>query len=261
MSTILFLGDIVGEPGRRLIKHLLPGLKKEFALDAVCANVENAAGGSGVTPAIADELFDYGIDCMTSGDHIWKKREIYEYLATQPRLLRPANYYKDTPGSGSCLLKLKDGTQLAVMNLIGRVFMNQEVDNPFLVARTLIEEARKKTHSIVVDFHAEATSEKIALGWFLDGLVSAVVGTHTHVPTADEKILPQGTAYITDIGMTGPQDSVIGRKKEQILERFVTGLPTRFEVSDKGLALEGVVIKIDSSRGTAASIARIRRAL
>ncbi len=257
---ILFIGDIVGEPGRRAVKELVPGLAKKHKLDFVIANGENVAGGSGVTPALADELLGYGIDVITTGDHIWKRKEILDYIESSNRLLRPANYPRETPGSGSTVVKSESGTEVGVVNLIGRVFM-QPVECPFRVGKEEVEKLKKRTRIIIVDMHAEATSEKIALGWYLDGMVSAIIGTHTHVQTADEKCLPQGTAFISDAGMTGPFDSVIGRKKEQILARFITQMPARFEMAEGDVQLHGVVIDIDEKTGKANSIKRIQERL
>lgn len=257
---ILFIGDIVGSPGRGAVAKLLPKLKDELQLDFVVANAENAAGGSGITPSVADELLGYGVDLLTSGDHIWKKKEILEIIDKTRRILRPANYPESTPGVGSCAMESKsiNGVVVGVINLVGRVFM-QAVECPFQTAKREIEKLKKDTSVILVDIHAEATSEKIALGYFLDGLVSAVVGTHTHVQTADERILPKGTAYITDLGMTGPYNSVIGQRVDQIIQRFLTGMPTRFEVATEDIQLHGVVLDIDSQTGRAKSIERIQR--
>ena len=212
---ILFIGDIVGEPGRRAVEELLPGLKTAYGVEFVIGNAENVAGGSGITPSLADELFDHGIDVITSGDHIWKRKEIIDRIESDRRILRPANYPKGVPGSGSTVVKSESGTDVGVINLIGRVFM-QALECPFRVAKEEVDKIKNKARVIIVDMHAEATSEKIALGWYLDGQVSAIVGTHTHVQTADDKILPNGTAFLCDAGMTGPLDGVIGRKKEQI---------------------------------------------
>ncbi len=255
---ILFIGDIVGSPGREAVKKLLPGLKKEFSLDFVIANAENAAGGSGVTPALADELFACGVDVLTSGDHIWKRREILEIINQDRRILRPLNFPAAAPGHGNGVYKTRSGIEVGVINLNGRVFMDP-LDCPFNAAIKAQEELAKKTPVIIVDIHAEATSEKIALGWYLDGKVSAVLGTHTHIQTADEKILPNGTAYITDAGMTGPFDSVIGRRVGDVLERFLTGVLVRFEVADSNVQLHGAVLDIDEKTGKARSIVRIQR--
>lgn len=257
---VLFIGDIVGQPGRRAVKELLPKLKKKHAAEFVIANGENVAGGSGITPSLADELFGYGIDVLTSGDHIWKRKEIVEYLGSTGRLLRPANYPAQAPGMGSTVVKSESGIAIGVINLIGRVFM-QSVECPFRVVKEEVEKIKDKARTIIVDIHAEATSEKIALGWYLDGQVSAIVGTHTHVQTADEKILPGGTAFIADAGMTGPFDSVIGRKKEQILTRFITQMPAKFEMAEGDIQLHGVVIDIDDKTGKADSIKRIQEKL
>ncbi|MBN1353569.1 MAG: TIGR00282 family metallophosphoesterase [Candidatus Omnitrophica bacterium] len=255
---LLFIGDIVGEPGRRAIKGLLPGVVKENDVECVVANAENAAGGSGVTPSIAKELRDYGVDVITSGDHIWKRREIVETLNKEHYLLRPLNYPEEAPGFGSTVINMNKGPKIGIINLVGRVFM-QAVECPFRTSRAEVDKIRKITPNIFIDMHAEATSEKIALGWYLDGLVTAIVGTHTHVQTADEKILPEKTAYISDIGMTGPFDSVIGRKKEQILTKFVTQIPTRFEMAENDIWLNGVVIDFDVNTGKANSIKRIQK--
>jgi len=257
---ILFIGDIVGRPGRDAIRVLLPGLKDKHSLDLAIANAENAAGGSGVTPAIADELFGYGLDALTSGDHIWKKKEVLELFDRKLPVLRPANYPAGSPGSGHCIVKTSKAASVGIINLEGRVFMSN-LDCPFKRAKELIEELKKKTKVIIVDIHAEATSEKVALGWFLDGLVTAVVGTHTHIQTADEKILPRGTAYITDVGMCGPYHSVIGRKIEQILVRFLTQMPTRFEMASEDVQLHGVILDIDEKTGKAKGIERIQEKL
>lgn len=255
---VLFVGDIVGKVGRDAIGKLLPQLKKEFAIDFVIANAENAAGGSGVTPRVYKELIGYGIDLISSGDHIWKRRDIFETIDDYPQLLRPSNFPPGVPGRGSAIFKSKNGLKVAVINLLGRVFM-QPVDCPFRAAKQEIEQLSKEAQVIIVDIHAEATSEKIALGWYLDGMVSAVLGTHTHVQTADQRILPKGSAYITDAGMTGPIDSVIGRRVEDVLERFLTQVPTRFEIATENIQLQGVIIDIDEKTGKAASIERIQR--
>lgn len=254
---ILFIGDIVGEPGRHAIRELLPVIKRREDIGFIIANAENVAGGSGVTPALADELFGYGIDVLTSGDHIWKRKEILDYIKTSGRLVRPANYPKQAPGFGSTIVQAASGADVGVINLIGRVFM-QPLECPFRVAKEEVEKMKGRARIIVVDMHAEATSEKIALGWYLDGLVSAIIGTHTHVQTADEKILPNGTAFLSDAGMTGPFDSVIGRKKEQILARFLTQMPARFEMADGDIQLHGAIIDVDEKTGKAESIKRVQ---
>lgn len=256
--NILLIGDIVGHPGREAVKILLPKLKQEHNLDFVVANLENSAGGAGVTPNIIDELSGYGVDVLTAGDHIWDRREIINVLDSKDNILRPANFPDRDPGHGYCL-KEKQSAAIAVINLQGRVFMPPVVGCPFKAVQDILNKIKPKSSIILVDLHAEATSEKIAMGHFLDGQVSAVVGTHTHVQTADEKILSGGTAYITDLGMTGPCDSVIGQRKENIIERFLTGMPIRFEVASEDVQLQGVVINIDEKTGKANSITRIQR--
>lgn len=257
---ILFIGDIVGSPGRELIKELVPKIKKKQSIDMVIANAENAAGGSGLTPTIAEELFEYGVDVITSGDHIWKRKEIVEELDSQPYILRPLNYPEKAPGNGSCIFKTDDGIPVGVINLVGRVFM-EAVECPFRTGMLEIEKLRKKTQIILVDMHAEATSEKIAFSYYIDGLVTALCGTHTHVPTADEKVTEKGTAYITDVGMTGPHKSVIGRRVEEIINRFITQLPTRFQMAEEDLRLQGVIIDLDEKTGRANAIKRVEEKL
>lgn len=257
---ILFIGDIVGSPGREAVKKLLPELKAEYNLTFVIANAENAAGGSGITAKVAEELFSSGVDVLTSGDHIWKKREIFEIINQESRILRPANFPSGSPGQGFGIFKTRDGLLVGVINVNGRVFM-EALECPFKTALSAAEEILKKTKVIIVDIHAEATSEKVALGWYLDGKVSAVLGTHTHIQTADERILPKSTAYLTDAGMTGPHDSVIGRRVEDVLERFVTAIPTRFEVASENVQLHGVVLDIDEHTGRASSITRVQKKL
>lgn len=253
---ILLIGDIVGSPGRRIIKEKLKPFKKSRGIDFVIANGENAAGGSGVTKSVVEDLFSYGIDVITTGDHIWKRKEAQELVKIEEGLLRPANYPSQAPGAGWNIYKAHNGVMIGVVNLLGRVFM-QPLECPFRKGREAVEELKKRSKIIFVDFHAEATSEKIAFGWYFDGIVSCVFGTHTHVQTADEKILPKGTAYITDLGMTGPIDSVIGRKKEQILERFITQMPVRFEMADKDVQLQGAIVEVDENTGSALSIERL----
>jgi metallophosphoesterase (TIGR00282 family) len=257
---ILFIGDVVGNPGREAIRRLLPELKNEYGLDFVIANAENAAGGSGITIKVAAELFSSGVSVLTSGDHIWKKRDILDIIDQEERILRPANFPSGTPGKGFCAFTVAADLKVGVINVQGRVFM-EALDCPFRAARQATEALLQQTPVIVVDMHAEATSEKVALGWYLDGKVSAVLGTHTHIQTADEKILPQGTAYITDAGMTGPYDSVIGRRTEDVLERFITSLPTRFEVAEGDIQLHGVVVEVDERSGKARSIVRVQKKL
>jgi 2',3'-cyclic-nucleotide 2'-phosphodiesterase len=255
--NILFIGDIVGKPGRKGVRELLPDLIARFQVDLVVANGENASGGIGISIKGADELLSNGIHVLTSGNHIWKKKEIVPYIQQNPDLIRPANYPTGTPGHGWVIKETRSGVRVAILNLLGRVFM-EAVDCPFRRALEEREKFIKETPIVLVDFHAEATSEKMALGWFLDGKVSAVLGTHTHIQTSDERILPQGTAYMTDVGMTGPTDSVIGVKKELAIERFLTQMPHKFEVANRELVLEGAVISIDSETGKAKKIIRIR---
>ena len=258
--NILFIGDVVGSPGREATRKLLPELKKELGLDFIIANGENAAGGSGITERVAKELFEAEVDVLTSGDHIWKKREILEIINSEPKILRPLNFPPGAPGQGWGIFKTKGGLEIGIINVQGRVFM-EPLECPF---RTIIQAQEliyQKTKIIIVDIHAEATSEKVALGWYLNGKVSAVLGTHTHIQTADERILFAGTAYITDVGMTGSHDSVIGRKVEDVLERFLSGIPVRFEVAKENIQLDGVVVDIDEKTGKAKSIVRIQRKL
>jgi len=253
---LLFIGDIVGRPGRKAVKKFLPVLKEEYAPDFIIGNAENAAGGYGLTQKTAEELFGQGFDVLTSGNHIWR-REFLPYLAKAERVLRPANYPSGAVGRGFAVLE-KDGLKLAVLNLEGRVFM-RALDCPFRLGAALAERLRKETPCILVDFHAEATSEKIALGWYLDGKVSALLGTHTHVQTADERILPQGTAYISDVGMTGIRDGVIGMRADQAVELFLTQVPRKLEVPNSGLLkLEGLYLELDPQSGQALKIERFR---
>jgi metallophosphoesterase (TIGR00282 family) len=255
---ILFIGDIVGKPGREVVAKLVPELKKEYGLDFVIANAENAAGGSGITARVAEELFSCSLDVLTSGDHIWKKKEIFEIINQEQRILRPLNFPVGAPGSGWGVFKTAKGIKVGVISCLGRVFL-EALECPFKTTKQAIEAISKETNIIVVDIHAEATSEKVALGWYLQGQVSAVLGTHTHVQTADERILPLGSAYITDVGMTGPYDSVIGRRVEDVLERFLTSVPVRFEVAQDNIQLAGVVLDIDENTGRARSIVRVQR--
>ncbi|MGE5814560.1 MAG: TIGR00282 family metallophosphoesterase [Acidobacteriota bacterium] len=254
--NILFIGDIMGRPGRELVRRGIPVLVEQHDIDLVVANVENAAAGFGITRDIGEELRGCGIAVMTSGNHIWDKKEVLEYIPQQPRLLRPANFPAGVPGTGRFLAETSSGQFVGVINVMGRVFM-QPLDDPFAVVLKEIESLRAKTRVILVDFHAEATSEKIAMGWHLDGRVTAVVGTHTHVQTADDRVLPGGTAYITDVGMTGPHDSIIGVEKSAALGRFLNGLPARFEAASGDPRLHAVVIAADAATGKATSIIRL----
>ena len=253
---ILFIGDVFGAPGRELVRKALRVLPDQLAIDLVVANVENAAGGYGVTRELGDALLGYGLDVMTSGNHVWDKREALPYLDAEPRLLRPANFPAGVPGRGSFVARARDAQPVAVINLMGRVFMTA-IDDPFAAALREVDAVRDRCRVIIVDFHAEATSEKIAMGWHLDGKATAVIGTHTHVQTADERILPGGTAYITDVGMTGPHDSVIGTEKEAALRRFRTGLPARLDPATGDPRLHGVVVTVDSGTGKAVGVERL----
>jgi hypothetical protein len=259
---LLFIGDIVGRPGRHAVRELLPRLREEHALDFVIANGENSAGGSGITPATAEEIFSAGVDVITGGDHLWDQKEVMELLAGEKRFLRPLNYPAGVPGQGSGVFEIQNSKfKIAVLNAQGRTFMQPQLENPFLLAAGEAKRLREQTKIIFVDFHAEATSEKIALARYLDGQVSAVVGTHTHVPTADEQIFPGGTAYLSDAGFTGPHESVLGREIEPVIKKFLTGMPQRFEVAKDRVLLHGVVIEIDESTGKAMKIQRVSEAL
>jgi len=253
--NILFVGDIFGQPGRVAVGKIIPLLKKKHKIDFVIVNGENAAGGIGITADTARELFDYGVDVITTGNHIWKQKDIIEYIKSEPNLVRPLNFPPETPGKGSVVIE-KKGLKVGVINILGRIFMS-EIDCPFRVAAEEIKNISKQTPIIIVDIHAEATSEKKAIGWFFDGLVSAVVGTHTHVQTADERILPSGTAYISDVGMTGSMDSVIGIKREIAIRRFLTQLPIKFEVAQDNVQMNAVLLSINK-KGKANSIKRIQ---
>ncbi len=254
---ILFIGDIVGKPGREAVQNLLNKMISDYRVEFTIANGENAAGGMGVTPDIARELLGQGVDVLTSGNHIWAKKEILPFLEVEKRLLRPANYPPQVPGRGVGLFPSRNGEKIGVINLEGRVFM-KHLDCPFRTVEREVEGLRKEAHIILVDFHAEATSEKIAMGWFLDGRVTAVIGTHTHVQTSDEKILEGGTAYITDVGMTGPQDSVIGIRKQVALNRLLTQIPWKYDVATGSTELQGVLIEVDRETGKSSDIQRIK---
>jgi len=253
---LLFIGDIIGRPGRELLRKGLKALVNHHGVDFVIANAENSAAGFGITKDIGDTLLEYGVDVMTSGNHVWDKKEAMNYIATERRLLRPANYPAGAPGRGSCVAESGDGRPVGIVNVMGRVFMTP-IDDPFAGVLTEIDGLRSKTRVIVVDFHAEATSEKIAMGWHLDGKATLVVGTHTHVQSADERILPNGTAYLTDAGMTGPHDGIIGMEREPSLARFLTGMPSRFEPASANPRLNGVLVSADEKTGRATSVTRL----
>jgi metallophosphoesterase (TIGR00282 family) len=256
--NILVIGDVVGNPGRTILKRALPLVFKKHDVDYCIANVENAAGGFGVTKEVCDEMLDAGVDCLTSGNHIWDKKEIIGMIDLIPQLLRPLNYPERQPGKGSHVGKGKrSGVAVATLNLSGRVFMNGSLDDPFKLGLAEVERLRQEAKVIIVDFHGEASSEKNAMGHFLDGRVSAVVGTHTHVPTCDHRVLAKGTAYCTDLGMTGPYDSVIGVEKELVLQRFTTGMPNRFETAKGDPRFAAALIDVDPETGLAKGIDRM----
>ena len=254
---LLFIGDIVGQQGRKAVKTLLPRLREQHALNFVIANGENSAGGNGITPKTAGEIFDAGVDIITSGDHLWDQKEVLELLENERRFVRPLNYPPGTPGQGSVVTLKGTLPPIAVLNVQGRAFMQPPLENPFHLASAEVGRLREQTKIIFVDFHAEATSEKIAFGRFLDGQVSAVVGTHTHVQTADEQILPHGTAYLTDAGFTGPHDGCLGREIEPVIKKFLTAMPQRFELAVNRVKLHGAVIEIDDASGKAIKIQRV----
>jgi metallophosphoesterase (TIGR00282 family) len=253
---ILFVGDIFGKPGREIARRAIPALIEREALDYVIANVENAAAGFGITGDIADAILSYGVDAMTTGNHVWDKKEVLDYIPRQAKLLRPANFPAGAPGRGSYLGRTRSGEAIGIINVMGRIFM-QPIDDPFAIVLREIEALRAKARVIIVDFHAEATSEKVAMGWHLDGRVTGMFGTHTHVQTADERILPKGTAYLTDAGMTGPHDSIIGVTTEIALTRFVTGMPAKFESATGPGRLNGVIVTADLATGRATAIQRL----
>jgi len=253
---ILFIGDIVGRPGRELVRRGLTTIVEEHGIDLVIANAENSAAGFGITREIGDQLLAWGVDVMTSGNHIWDKKEALDYIGTEARLLRPANFPAGAPGNGRYLARTRDDVSVGVVNVMGRAFM-APLDDPFAVVLREIDALRERARIIFVDFHAEATSEKIAMGWHLDGRVTAVVGTHTHVQTADERILPKGTAYLTDAGMTGPHDSIVGVEVEAALGKFLTGLPARFETATGNPRLHAVIVEADEKTGLATDIERL----
>ena len=254
---VLFIGDIVGKVGRMTTKALLPAVVDRYKIDFVIANGENAAGGFGITDRLVSEILGYGIHVITTGNHVWDKKEFIAQISKEDRLLRPFNYPPGVPGYGSIIYTLSHGEKVAVLNMSGRVFMSN-IDCPFRTAKAEVERLSNTTKTIIVDFHGEATSEKIAFGYFIDGKVSAVIGTHTHVQTADEKILAGGTAYITDVGMTGPENSVIGIDKEQVIDRFLTNLPVRFETAKGEGIFSAAVIDINEKTGKATAIQRLQ---
>ncbi len=254
---ILFIADIVGRPGRWATSQLLPDLRRNLDIDFVIANVENAAGGFGLTKEIGQKIITYGVDCLTSGNHIWDRKDIFPYLDEEYRVLRPANYPPDVPGRGSGIFETRKFEKVGVINIQGRVFI-KEIDCPFRRSLEEVEKLKKDAKVIVVDMHAEATSEKMSLGFYLDGKISALIGTHTHVQTADEIILPKGTAYITDAGMTGPHNSIIGIRKEDALARFLTQIPHRFRLGIEDVKFSAVLIDVDSDSGKAKSIERLK---
>ncbi|MDW7675253.1 MAG: TIGR00282 family metallophosphoesterase [Bacillota bacterium] len=256
--NVLMIGDIVGRPGRTAVIKLVNQLKIEYKIDLVVANGENAAGGNGITKEIYEELLEVGIDVVTMGNHVWDKKEIMSFISAADKLVRPANYPVGTPGQGYKIVTAKSGEKLGVINLSGRVFLSN-LECPFTQVNKIVTEIKRITPNILIDFHAEATSEKVAFGWYMDGRVSAVCGTHTHIQTADARILPNGTAYITDVGMTGPRDSVLGVKKELVINKFITHLPVRFEVASGPAQLNGVVVMIDSQTGKAHNIQIIQK--
>jgi 2',3'-cyclic-nucleotide 2'-phosphodiesterase len=261
---VLFIGDIVGSPGRRIVEERLGDLVEQRHIDLVIANGENSASGFGITPRLAEELLKTGIDVLTGGNHSWDRKEILDYLPHQPRLLRPANFADSNPGTGLYIGMAKSGVKFAVMNLQGRIFL-PAIDDPFRTADEELAKVPRDTEMVLVDMHAETTSEKIAMGWYLDGRVTAVVGTHTHVTTADEQVLPKGTAYITDVGMTGPHDGVIGMDRSGIIKKFLDGIPSRFEVAGGDIQMNTVLIETDdqgprneAGRRRAQAIERLR---
>jgi metallophosphoesterase (TIGR00282 family) len=256
LMNILFLGDIFGKSGREVARRAIPALVASRGIDLVIANVENAAAGFGITGDIAETILGYGVDVMTTGNHVWDKKEVLDYMPGQPRLLRPGNYPPGVPGRGSYLARTRSGEPVGVINLMGRVFMTP-LDDPFAMAVREAEALRAKTRVILLDFHAEATSEKTAMGWHMDGRVTAVIGTHTHVQTADERILPKGTAYLTDAGMTGPHESIIGVTVDAALGRFLNAMPAKFEAAGGPARLNAVVVTADPSSGRAVAIERL----
>lgn len=257
MVNILLIGDIVGRPGRKAVKENIKRYRKKYDLDFVIVNGENAAGGNGITKDIVDELLENSVDFITMGNHVWDKKEILQFIDHEPCLIRPANYPPPAPGKGSTVIRLNQSVKIGILNLSGRVFL-PPLDCPFRLADELVTKLRKETPIVIVDFHAEATSEKMAFGWFMDGKVSAVIGTHTHVQTADERILPQGTGYITDVGMTGPRDSILGVERELVIQKFLTQMPVRFEIAEGILQINAIFLQIDENTGKTVKIQRIQ---
>ncbi|HHV59938.1 MAG TPA: TIGR00282 family metallophosphoesterase [Clostridiaceae bacterium] len=255
--NVLFIGDVVGNPGRRAIKELLPELKREYSIDFCIANGENAAGGSGITYVVAQELYKSGIDAITMGNHVWSKKEIFSFIESDTKIIRPANYLEGLPGKGSAVISNNNG-KIGIINLMGRIYM-EPVECPFRTADKEVEILKNSVRIIIVDMHAEATSEKTALAWYLDGKVSGVIGTHTHVQTADERILPFGTGFITDVGMTGPYEGIIGVKRNTVIEKFITFMPARFELEKGKIQLNAVVLEIDDSTGKTIEMHRIMK--
>lgn len=256
---ILCLGDIVGRPGRDALLNCLPQIRKDHAIDAVIVNAENAAGGSGLTTKFANQFLEGGCDVLTLGDHVWDQKDLESFLDESPQIVRPANFPAGAPGKGSCIWEV-GGVKIGVINLLGRTFMRYLVECPYRMARELIDEIKQQTSVIVVDFHAETTSEKVAMGHYLDGHASIVFGTHTHIQTADDVILEDGTAYITDLGMSGPYDSVIGQEKEMIIKRFLTSRPAKFQVAKNRVLLCGIIVDVDPQSGKATRIQRLQHA-
>jgi len=257
---LLFIGDIVGSPGRKVVREVVPRLREEHGLDAVVANGENSAGGSGITPKTAKAIFESGVDVITSGDHLWDQKEVIELLNDEPRFVRPINYPPDNPGQGFTVRELGNSLKLGVMNVQCRTFM-PPLENPFVAMRDAVAQVRAQTPVILVDVHGETTSEKIAMGRFLDGQVTAVIGTHTHVQTADEQIFPGGTAFLCDAGFTGPQESILGRSIEPIIQRFLMSQPRRFPVAENDVVLKGAIVEFDETTGQATGIQRVSEPL
>jgi 2',3'-cyclic-nucleotide 2'-phosphodiesterase len=257
--NILCIGDIVGRPGREALAQHLPEIKEKHSIDFVIVNGENAAGGSGILPKHAEEMFKLGVDVITLGDHVWDKKEINPFLKENPNIIRPANFPEGAPGKGWTVVKSSKGVKVGVINLLGRSFMRYNVNCPFRTLDQIVEEMAALTPIAILDMHAETTSEKVAMGHYANGRVSAVFGTHTHIQTADEVVLSKGTAYITDLGMSGPYDSVIGQNKERIIERFLTSLPQKFEVADSSAKLCGIVVSVDEKTGKASAISRLQQ--